>query len=182
MWDVPLKATNGAAIMSPVKDGDYLFAGAFLTVCKGMKLTDKPGAEVIWAGDKKTGAYPVNGQPFAENGYLYANCQNGELRCVELATGKRLWETLDPLGGKANGASTAFIVKNGERFFLFTEKGDLIIARLTPEKYEEVSRAHLLEPTTTVFGRSVVWSHPAFADKCVFAQNDKETVCVSLAK
>jgi hypothetical protein len=30
-------------------------------------------------------------------------------------------------------------------------------------------------------GRPVVWSHPAFADKCLFARNDKELVCVSLA-
>jgi hypothetical protein len=27
----------------------------------------------------------------------------------------------------------------------------------------------------------VVWSHPAFAGRCVFARNDKELVCVSLA-
>jgi hypothetical protein len=27
----------------------------------------------------------------------------------------------------------------------------------------------------------VVWSHPAFANRCVFARNDKEMVCVSLA-
>jgi hypothetical protein len=27
----------------------------------------------------------------------------------------------------------------------------------------------------------VVWSHPAFANRCVYARNDKELVCVSLA-
>ena len=32
------------------------------------------------------------------------------------------------------------------------------------------------------FGRMVVWSHPAFAEKCVFVRNDKEVVCYSLAK
>ena len=119
---------------------------------------------------------------FRSNGYIYGVDSAGPLRCVKAETGERMWETLAPFDGKANGAATAFIVKNGERFFLFTEKGDLIIAKLTSEKYEELSRAHLLEPTTTAFGRSVVWSHPAFADKCVFARNDKEIVCVSLAK
>jgi hypothetical protein len=76
---------------------------------------------------------------------------------------------------------TAFAVKNADRYFLFSETGDLIIARLTPEKYEEVSRANLLEPTGESFGRKVVWSHPAFADKKVFARNDKELVCFDLA-
>jgi hypothetical protein len=99
-----------------------------------------------------------------------------------MKTGERKWETLKPFGGKANGASTAFIVKNGDRFFLFTEKGELIIAKLSPEKYEEMSRAKIIEPATTAFGRSVVWSHPAFADGCVIARNDREIVCVSLKK
>jgi hypothetical protein len=30
-------------------------------------------------------------------------------------------------------------------------------------------------------GRMVVWSHPAFANRCVYARNDQEIVCVSLA-
>ena len=75
----------------------------------------------------------------------------------------------------------AFVVKNGGRYFLFNEKGDLIIAKLTPEKYEELGRAHLLEPTNTDPGRPVVWSHPAFANRCVYARNDREIICVSVA-
>jgi hypothetical protein len=47
---------------------------------------------------------------------------------------------------------------------------------------------HLLEPTNGMaagFGRPkrmVLWSHPAFADRCMFARNDRELVCVSLAE
>src|SRR5690606_25591368 len=84
--------------------------------------------------------------------------------------------------------ANAFLVKNGERYVLFNERGDLILAKLTPGGYEEVDRAHILDPTSQLAGkfpgggpRKVVWSHPAFAHKCVFARNDKEIVCVSLA-
>jgi len=73
-------------------------------------------------------------------------------------------------------------VKNGDRYFLSTEAGDLIIAKLSPKGYEEVSRAHLLEPTTEAQGRKVDWSHPAYADKCIFVRNDTELVCASLAQ
>jgi outer membrane protein assembly factor BamB len=183
LWGVPLKATNGAAIMSPVRDGDYLFAGAFLSVCKGMKLTtDKPGAEVLWTGDKKSGAYPVNGQPFAEDGVVYANCQNGELRCVDLATGKRLWETLAPVNGKASQCATVFLVKNGDRFVLFNDAGELIFAKLSKTGYEEIDRAKVIEPTAVAMGRDVIYSMPAFANKRMYVRNDKELICVSLAK
>ena len=113
---------------------------------------------------------------------MYGVDQTGHLRCVKMETGERLWESAEPFDGKPNNAGAAFIVKNGDRFFLFTEKGDLIIAKLSPKGYEEISRAKILEPTLTAFGRSVVWSHPAFADGCMFARNDKEIVCVSLKK
>jgi len=75
---------------------------------------------------------------------------------------------------------TAFIVKHENRFFIYNETGDLIIARLTPQGYEEISRAHLLEPTNKAGGRSVHWCHPAFANQSVYVRNDREIVCVDL--
>ena len=77
---------------------------------------------------------------------------------------------------------TAFAVRNGEHFYLFNESGHLIIAKLSPEKYEELGRAKLIEPTGEAFGRKVVWSHPAFADKKIFVRNDKEIAAFDLAK
>jgi hypothetical protein len=72
-------------------------------------------------------------------------------------------------------------VKQGDRFFLASETGDLIIAQLSPEGYTEISRAKIIEPTSLAFGRNVWWSHPAFANRCVYARNDRELICVSLA-
>jgi hypothetical protein len=98
-----------------------------------------------------------------------------------LETGERLWETFVPTSGKSQRWGHAFVVKQGDRAFLFNEQGDLIIAKLTPEKYEEISRARLLEPDNRDPGRPVVWSHPAFANRCVYARNDHEIVCASLS-
>jgi outer membrane protein assembly factor BamB len=181
IWGEPLKPTNGAAIMVPILSGEFLFVGGFSRVCKGMKLTAgmaKP--EVLWTGKKDTGLYPVNTQPFAEDGLLYGICQDGELRCVELATGKRLWESLDPVGGKTGQCVTALMVKNGDRFFLFNERGELIIAKLSREGYKEIDRAKIIEPTGRTAGRDVVFCAPAFANKCMYVRNDKELICVSL--
>ncbi len=75
-----------------------------------------------------------------------------------------------------------FLTKNADRYFLFSETGDLIVAQLSPQGYKEISRAHILEPTGEGMGRPVVWTHPAYANKCAFIRNDKEIVCVSLAK
>jgi hypothetical protein len=72
-------------------------------------------------------------------------------------------------------------VPQGERFVLFNDSGELILANLTPKGYEEIDRARIVEPVESSRGRQVVWAHPAFADRCVFARNNKEIVCVSLA-
>ena len=102
---------------------------------------------------KPRGLYPVNMTPFIENGIIYGVDQPGMFRAVELETGKKLWFTFKPVIGKEEeedfksaGSGTAFVVKNGDRFFLFAETGDLIIAKLSPKGYEEVSRAKMLEP------------------------------------
>ena len=70
----------------------------------------------------------------------------------------------------------------GDRYWLFNDSGDLIIARLNPKGYEEIDRAHLIQPTNTAFGRDVVWCMPAFANRRMYVRNDSECICVDLAK
>ena len=67
------------------------------------------------------------------------------------------------------------------RVFIHNEQGELILAELSGEGYRELGRSMLIEPTQPIQRRMTVWSHPAFAQQCVFARNDKELVCVSLA-
>ena len=117
--------------------------------------------------------------PVFENGYIYGVDSYGELRCLDAADGHRVWE--DKTAVPPARWSTIHFVKNGDRYFLFNERGELIIAHLSPNGYDEISRAHILEPTNRMAqGRPVVWSFPAFAHKSVYARNDKEMVCVSL--
>ena len=185
IWTQVFTTQKGMVIATPRMLGDLLFVSCFFNGPMMVKVTgDKP--EVAWRGNSSLESKPdkihcVMGTPFLENGYIYGTCSYGQLRCLKAGTGERVWESLDYLAGKPTRWGNAFIVKNGDRFFLATELGDLIVAKLTPKGYEEISRAHLLEPTGDAAGRPVVWSHPAFADKCVFARNDKEIVCASLA-
>lgn len=181
-WSVPLEPQFGMAIAAPRKHGDHLFAGAIGFRSVLIKLAkDKPAAEAVWRGTNRNSIYPVNCTPVVVDGILYGVDQPGILRAVRFETGERLWETTAlTTGERPANSGTGFLVKNGDRFFIFNEKGELIIARLTPEKFDELGRAKLLEPTQFAFGRDVVWSHPAFAGKCMFARNDKELICVSL--
>lgn len=186
-WSEPLSTAFAMAIMAPRKWGDFLFAGGHSGKSVGLKLdATKPAVTKVWQGSRTIGLAPVSGTPFVEDGVAYGIDGNGIFRAMRIATGEQLWGTSKPVNGQdgdrrgANEGAT-FVTKNGDRFFIFGENGDLVIARLSPEKYDEVSRTKLLDPVGVGLGRNVVWSHPAYADRCVFARNDQEIVCASLA-
>jgi len=191
LWSAPLAARMAMGIMSPRKDGDFLFAGAVWGTAVSLKLDPtKPAVTEAWRGvsnSKGKGLYPMNMTPFVENGIIYGVDHPGQMRAVQISDGKQLWESWLPVTGKTEvetkvNCGTAFVVKNGDRFFIFNELGELVIAKMDPKGYSELGRAKLLEPTGVYSGRNVVWSHPAFANRCCYARNDKEIVCVSLAK
>jgi outer membrane protein assembly factor BamB len=189
-WSETFEARSGLNIPMPRLAGDLLFVTSFYSGPMMLKLDPAgPSASVLWRGKSKSeqprltdGLHSIMPTPVLDDGYIYGVCSYGQLRCLEAKTGKRVWESLDATGGELTRWANAFLVPNGERYFLFNEKGDLLIARLSPKGYEEISRAHILEPTNHLAGRPVVWSHPAFANRSMYVRNDKEIVCISLAK
>ena len=66
-----------------------------------------------------------------------------------------------------------------------TTAATCIIARTTPEGYDEISRTHLIDPTSAPGNRrelkTVNWSHPAYANRRIYARNDEEIIAASLA-
>jgi outer membrane protein assembly factor BamB len=189
-WSVPLKPKNmpiGAA--TPVTDGKRLFVSSFYDGSLMLRLTGDavPAAEEIW---RRRGPSEVNTEslhcmistPVLDGGHVYGVDSYGELRCLDANTGERIWESQKavPKGRWSN----IHIVRHGDRYVMFNERGDLIFARLSLAGYEELSRTKLLSPTTGQLGQrgGVCWSHPAFANKHVFARNDNELVCASLAR
>ena len=185
-WSQPVKVYQGMAISTPRQHGQSLFVTGAGDIAILLHFQpDHPTAEVVWQRNplkKKKGFSTVFTTPFFDEGYIYGtNGLTGALVCIKAGTGEPVWETMQPNGGKHRQSGDIFLIKNGSRFFLVTDQGDLLIARLSPKGYQEISRAHLIEPTSTAWGHAVVWSHPAFAHRSMFARNDKEILCVSLA-
>ncbi len=187
IWSYPLTRAvqSGVTISTPRKAGDKLFLTSFYNGSLMLRV-DSDQTSLVWASQKVSeketdGLHSVFATPLIENGYIYGPCSYGQFRCLKADTGERIWETFAPTTGKSERWGNAFIVKNGDRSFLFNEKGDLIIAKLSPGKYDEISREHLIDATNNDPRRLVVWTHPAFANKSVYARNDKEIVCASLA-
>lgn len=189
-WSEPFTSQAGMSIATPRHMGDLLLITAFYNGAMMMKLDERrPAATQLWKiggkSERNTAAlHAVMCTPVIDNGFIYGVCSYGQLRCLKAMSGERVWETFAATTGDAGPVrwANAFIVQQADRYFLFNESGDLMIAKFSPAGYQEISRAHLLEPTNKDPGRPVVWSQPAFADRCVFARNDREIVCASLAQ
>ncbi len=188
LWTQPFTARVGMSIATPRAFGNRLFFTCFYNGPIMLEVQKANVPTVVWRGKgeneyKTDGIHSVFSTPFFDGDNIYGVCSYGQLRCLNAKTGERLWSTLQATtDGKEVRWGNTFLIKQEDRFFLPNEKGDLIIARLTPQGYEEVSRTHLLDPTNRDCGRMVVWSHPAFANRCIYARNDKEILCASLAE
>ena len=175
------------SIASPRQLGDRLYLTSFYSGSLMLRIRGIEAPEVLWktpkASEKDTTMlHSVMSTPVVLPDHIYGSCSYGQFRCLKTDTGERVWETFEPTTGRSERWGNAFIVAQGDRYFLFNEQGDLIIARLTPEKYQELGRVRLIEPNNRDAGRLVVWSHPAFANRSVYARNDTEIVCASLAQ
>jgi outer membrane protein assembly factor BamB len=175
-------------IATPRFDGRRLFLTQYYKGSVMLEVSSNPpGAKVLWnrhgkiGSDFSDGLHTVMTTPVFKDGFIYGVCGQGEMRCLDAANGDRQWETYAPTGGKKAPLSNAFIVAQANRFWIWNDQGELILASMTPKGYEEISRAKLLEPQENTRGRDVLWCHPAFANRCAYVHNGKELICVSLA-
>lgn len=188
-WRQPYTVGGAMTVAVPVQIGSQLF---FTTFYDGpMMLTlnqDRPGASVAWKGTSNSeiqtdGLHAVLATPIVDGGYIYGICSYGQLRCLNANTGERIWETQDATIERRRWVS-GFMVRNGNRVFISNDRGELIISKLSPSGYDEISRTQLITPTSPPGNRrelrNVSWVHPAYANKHVYTRNDNEIIALSM--
>jgi outer membrane protein assembly factor BamB len=190
-WELPMMVGAGMAIATPVLSGHHLVVTSFYNGSMMVALDEKtPTATVLWKGKSDSeivtdGLHATINTPIVDGNYVYGICSYGQFRCLNLATGERVWETQEVLKERARWAS-GFMVKNGDRVFINSDRGDLIMARLSPKGFTELGRTPLIKPTTPPGNRreltKVNWSHPAYANRHIYVRNDEEIVCQSLSR
>ena len=193
-WEEPWEVGASMNVVTPVKVGNYLFVSQFYNGALMMRLnTDRPEATLMWKGSSRSempgeteGLHAVITPPQIVGEYIYGVDSYGELRGLNAETGERLWMSPDMTPQARWGG--AFIVQNGDRYFVNNDDGDLIIAQFTPQGYVEIDKTKLIEATYNAgFGprkrheRLVNWAHPAYANKHIVHRNVNEIIRVSLS-
>ena len=188
-WRLPYTVGGAMTVAVPVQTGAQLFFTTFYDGPMMLNLSqDRPGASVAWKGSSNSeirteGLHAVLATPIIDDGYIYGIGSYGQLRCLDANTGERIWETQDATVERRRWVS-GFIVRNGDRVLINNDRGELVIARLSPAGYDEVSRTHLITPTSPPGNRrelrNVSWVHPAYANKHIYTRNDEEIISVSM--
>ncbi len=181
-WRVPARALNdGGALITPLVYHDRLLLTCEKTIM--LKLDPKqPAVTQLYQTKARPSHFTFVTPVFQDEHYFYAAFRD-DLCCFDADTGKEVWHAEGVSAGHGNAMFQ--MTPNGRSVFIFNEEGKLILARLSPEGYKEISRTFLLEPTlgtwTPIGDRPKTWAHPAYADRHIYARSDKELVCASLA-
>lgn len=91
----------------------------------------------------------------------------GEFRGVDWLSGKVRWS--EPKIGQAN------VIVVGNKLVLFNDAGDLMLARVSDESYQELTR-------TKIFDGEVSWTLPAFSNGRLFVRSQSQAVCLFLGE
>jgi outer membrane protein assembly factor BamB len=192
-WDVPMTVRHQMTIATPVKSGSRLLVSSFYSGSMLVEMdTQKPTAKKLWhiqgkseRPDGTDGLHSVITTPIVQGDHFYGTCSHGEMRGLELASGKRVWENKSLT--RQGRWGSAYFVRHQDRYFMVNDEGELLIVRLSPKGVEEVGRTLLIKPDTESgfgprrFANSIVnWCHPAFANGHILIRNDHEMVRVSL--
>ncbi len=195
-WQFPYEVEYGQTIATPIQQGNQLLVSSAshgstlieVTAAGGVSGSSKPQARIVWKGKSSSkeevdGLHAFNSTPAFDGDTIYGIGGLGALRAVDRATGKELWATFGP--SEDARIATAFLVRNGDRYFISNDRGELMIARLSRDGYHEIDRTKLIEPTTRSMRvrrelGKLLWVHPAYANGHIVHRNDQEIVRASL--
>jgi len=188
-WEIdcaPSRMVIGIA--TPVHHRGHLFISNFFDGSMLIRLhPSQLKAEMVWhrKGEDEhqtDGLHSLISTPILIEDHVYGIDSYGHFRCLEITTGNRVFEdiTITPI----ERWSTAHFIKNGDRVWIFNEKGELLLAKFSPQKVDLISRTQIIKPTRDQLNRrgGVCWSHPAFANKHIFVRNDEELICINLGQ
>ena len=167
----PWKTSTAA---SPVVAGDIVYCSAGYGVgaaaCRVTKAGDTWKAEQIYRSEGNKPLANHWSTPVLKDGHLYGMFQfkeygDGPVKCVEVATGKVKWEK--------PGFGPGQVILVGDKVLALGDAGQLVLIKATPDSYEEIARADILD--------GKCWTTPVLSNGRVYARSTKEAVCVDVS-
>lgn len=155
----------------PVSEGDMLFVSSGRPgPCQGVRLPgdgDVTRTHVVWQGVRK--GHRDVASPVVVDGRLYAADNKGKLTCLDLKTGKELYN--ERIGNGKNKAIGSPVVVRGKILFPLDD-GVTVVVEPGPA-FRVVGRNRLGDGTPLDFGAS-----PAIADGEIYLRSQTHLYCI----
>ncbi len=168
LWRVPYKITYGVSIAQPIAHEGLIFVSGYWHGARVIRASD---GQLAWSEEKTLCG--LMSQPLYRDGFVYLLTKDDGVVCFKLADGSIHWKDGHQLT-PANRNPQISLVWADEKAGIacgLNANGELVFARFTPEKVEELSRHSIIGKT---------WAHPAFTRNAVFARSDTELVAWEL--
>ncbi|HUU60415.1 MAG TPA: PQQ-binding-like beta-propeller repeat protein [Phycisphaerae bacterium] len=168
VYSLPWKTDYDVNAATPIfSDGKVFISSGYGTGCA---LIDVAAAEpkVLWKNrDMKNHCNTCilwEGHLYGFDGQVGGG---GTLTCMEFQTGKVKWSQ--------RGLGTGALMMADGKLIVLAERGDLVIAEASPEKFQKLAQAKVLGGTC--------WTYPVLAGGRIYCRNDRgDLVCLDVRK
>lgn len=155
LWSQEIPAFRGMNIVTPTIVDNGILLSTYRHTSQFFEITSQGGSFAITEKWKSPQAAYMT-TPVVVDGHAYLRLQNQRFCCMDLETGEAKWRT-KPYGKYAS------LVVAGDKIMALDERGELILFKANPEKFELIdtrkvaddSWAHLAATTDRVFVRDL---------------------------
>ena len=156
LWSLPVESFRGMNILTPTWAGqDRLFTATYGGKTLGIDVRSENGRlRAVPAWEFKAQGYMTS--PIIHNGHAYLQLRSQRAMCIELATGVEKWTTGESFGKYWS------MVAQGDRILALDERGELILFRADPARFDVVSRRKVADADT--------WAHLAVEGSSLYVR------------
>ncbi len=179
---------------NPVVVGDHVLISECYEHGASLLKVKQGGFDVVWTDKDKRGRLKSMmahwNTPIHVDGYVYGhsgrNSHGGDLRCIELKTGKVMW-TIDKVPFKAadteislTRSSLLYVVGH---FLCLSERGLLVLMKVNQKKFEPIAVTVLNkidEKGISPALRYPAWAAPILSHGLLYVRGASELICLEL--
>lgn len=162
LWQYPWATSFDVNAADPIFSGDTVFISSNYNKGGALLRFGASGRpSVIWENRNMRNHF---NSCVLVGGALYGNDEN-TLKCVDLRTGAERW--------RMRGMGKGGLIAAAGKLLVLTERGELVVVSATPDRFNEIARAKVLDGTC--------WTHPVLAGGLLYCRNQEGAlVCLDL--
>lgn len=170
LWTAPWPTEYGVNATTPIVSNDIIFhTSGYKMGCEAIKVTNS-GYTVLWKNNLMEAQHSdpvlIDGYIYGYSGESYRN--NGQFKCIELASGKEMWST-----GQLGQGTTTFV--DGHLICL-NIKGKLFLVKPYPNQFIKIGEIKSAIDDV----KNPAWTVPVVANGKLYLRYLQQLVCYSL--